>query len=135
MFETFRDYFSEFKLTQLLENSLFSRLRTNSAPDPDISPDFDIRRQLHDSRDIDLESQHTAESLQHYKDVLQGYAKRDYFNNAAFEFFKPTNPLKAELFNESRLPAPGITSLPFRFHRTNPRLQHLNSKITNCTLS
>jgi hypothetical protein len=41
-------------------------------------------------------------------------------SNHAFEFFKPLEPSEQHGFPNTRKPAPGIRSLPFRFHKTNP---------------
>lgn len=120
MFSTFRDYFSEFRLQQTIENSYLARLKSYIRIPGSTSNAETLRLNLKHARSDDPESQHTPESLAHYKDVLQGYAKRDFFSNAAFEFFKPLEPSEQHGFPNRRKPAPGIISLPFRFHKTNP---------------
>jgi hypothetical protein len=118
MLSSFRDFFSEFRLQRTLENSYLARvksfIRTPGAP----TNNKTLRLNLKHARTDDPESQHTPESLAHYKDVLQGYAKRDFFSNAAFEFFKPLEPSEQHGFPNRRKPSPGIISLPFRFHKT-----------------
>jgi hypothetical protein len=119
MFDTIRDFLSEFIHTVSVEIANFARTysRPPGSPSEHLpSHDVDIRRTLASDRSYDLEAQLDRYNA-HAPDIINGYALHDAHKNEPFEFYKPVNPDKKYLFDPHRSPAPGILSLPFRFHK------------------
>jgi hypothetical protein len=126
MFDTLRDFLSEFRHTITTETANYARSLASRAPSSVFVPppqDADIRRTLASDRTYDLEAQ-TSKYQAHAPDIIKGYELHDAHKNEPFEFYKRTNPAKADLFNPARKPAPGIISLPYRFHKAQRPSAH-----------
>jgi hypothetical protein len=114
MFDTVRNYLSEFRNTVTNEWKLFQKFGI-SAPDPESSQhDIDFRRLLASERDYTQEQSLTQEYSSHFKDTYYGYVESDHMKGEPFEFY---HPIDSNLIPDSRLSSPGITTLPFRYHK------------------
>lgn len=114
MFDTVRNFLSEFRSTVTNEWKLFQKFGF-SAPNPDShSPDADFRRLLASERDYTLEKSLTSEYSTHFKDNFYGFVESDHMKREPFEFY---HPIDIESIPSDRLSSPGILTLPFRYHK------------------
>lgn len=115
VFSQVRDYLSEFRKTKLTEWKLFQKFGS-TVPDPTSSePDADLRRLTHAFRNLPAEHAHTDEYHQHTKDTYYGYLESDHMKGEPFEFYMD---IPLDDIPSHRRPSPGITALPYRFHRS-----------------
>jgi len=113
VFNTIRDYLSEFRKTQLSEWKIFQKQYPEASEPHPSDPDIDYIRLQSGYHHRDLESALTSEYKQHYADTYHGYAESDQMKGEPFEFYMDY-PL--DQIPPDRQPAPGITVLPVKLH-------------------
>lgn len=113
VFNTIRNYLSEFRKTQLAEWKIFQSQYPDSHEPHPPDPDTDYIRLQSGYHHRDIEAQLTDEYKQHYADTYHGFAESDQIKGQPFEFYMDITP---DQIPESRLPAPGISVLPVRLH-------------------
>jgi len=115
VFNTIRNYLSEFRKTQLAEWKIFqSKYPDSSEPHPS-DPDTDYIRLQSGYHHRDIEQHLTDEYKQHHADTYYGFAESDRIKGTPFEFYMDIPP--SEIPN-NRQPAPGISVLPVKLHTT-----------------
>jgi hypothetical protein len=115
VFNTIRDYLSEFRKTQLAEWKIFqTKFPDSSEPHPS-DPDTDFIRLQSGFHHRDIEQTLTAEYKQHYADTYYGFAESDRIKGTPFEFYMDIPPSEIP---QNRTPASGISVLPVKLHST-----------------
>lgn len=113
VFNTIRNYLSEFRKTQLAEWKIFQSQYPDSTEPHPSDPDTDYLRLQSGYHHRDIEAQLTDEYKQHYADTYHGYAESDQMKGQPFELYMDITP---DQIPEHRIPAPGITVLPVKLH-------------------
>jgi len=115
LFDQVRNLLSELRNTITTEWKLFQKFDA-PVPDPDSEhPDVDLRRLLQDTtRDRHLDESLTDEYKAHYADTRYGFEESDHMKGEPYEFYAPADPAS---FPDNRQPAPGITVLPYKYHK------------------
>lgn len=111
-----RNYLGELFQHRDLQQQLYQleQAHPETHPRPD---DTDLRRYEFSSRDRDLESYFTDEFYHNVEQEINRIRLKNEKKNEPFDLYRPL--LDNELPSH-RYPAPGITVLPYRYHKTNP---------------
>nr|QLC36822.1 RNA-dependent RNA polymerase [Sarcosphaera coronaria partitivirus] len=115
VFNSIRNYLSEFRKTQLAEWNIFQR----HYPDPVLRPpaapqqDIDYLRLASGYHHKDVEQHLTDEYKQHHADTYYGFAESDRLHGSPYELYMDITP---DQIPDNRLPNPGITVLPVKLH-------------------
>jgi len=127
VFSQVRNYFHELRTLVPTEWKFFSKFgKTVPTPDSE-EPDSDLRRLQTGYRQRDIEAQLLDDYSSNYQSRLDGMILSSSQSSEPFEFYQ-------ESFDdiiESRLPYPGISVLPYRFHNFDPDKDNLQSQIEN----
>lgn len=113
VFNTIRDYLSEFRKTQLSEWKIFQKQYPESHDPHPSDPDTDYIRLQSGYHHRDLEAQLTSEYKQHYADTYHGFAESDQLKGEPYEFYMDIDPSEIP---DNRQPQPGIDVLPIKLH-------------------
>jgi hypothetical protein len=113
VFNTVRNYLSEIRNTIKTEWKLYSKFGQTTLDPSSEHPDADLRRLQTGYRHADIESKLTSEYREHYSDTRYGFEESNHMKGTPFEFYMDINPSDIP---ENRLPEPGITALPLRYH-------------------
>jgi hypothetical protein len=113
VFNTVRNYLSEIRNTIKTEWKLYSKFGQTTLDPTSEHPDADLRRLQTGYRHADIESKLTSEYREHYSDTRYGFEESNHMKGTPFEFYMDINPSDIP---ENRLPEPGITVLPLRYH-------------------
>lgn len=112
-----RNYLQERLLRLKLEWKNFQRSNHQTALPSLKATDYDLRRDFSRARNIHREYELTLEYQHNVKQTELAYHEIDVLKDEPFEFFRFLEPTEIP---DTRLPAPGITMLPLKYHKTNP---------------
>jgi hypothetical protein len=113
VFNTVRNYLSEIRNTIKTEWKLYSKFGSTTLDPSSVHPDIDLRRLQSGFRHSDIESHLTQEYREHYSDTRYGFEESDHMKDKPFEFYQDIDPISIP---QNRLPQPGLSVLPLRYH-------------------
>lgn len=111
-----RNYLGELFSHREFQNQIHQSIDLESQPSQPLL-DSDLRRYEFSSRDKDLEQYMTDEYHHNIEQELTRIRNLQTKKNEPFDLYTPLDPSDLP---EDRQPAPGIRSLPYKYHKTNP---------------
>lgn len=108
-----RDYLSEQRDRIINEWKLFNKATANETIPDEYATDEDLRRYYKAHRNLKTESHNTDEYAHNFAQTHDSFKLRDTLKDEPFVLYRNLSPTEIP---STRLPAPGITQLPFRYH-------------------
>nr|QKK35382.1 RNA-dependent RNA polymerase [Erysiphe necator associated betapartitivirus 1] len=119
-----RDYLHEAQLRIKQEWQNFQKSEYTSGYSEKYSTDHDLRRYYDSARNYDAEHHKTDEYEHNFAQTFERYTHANANRNEPFEFYRPFLPDEPP---PNRVPQPGLTILPYRYH--TGQIVHITDEI------